>query len=299
MEQPAASSVVIISKFSPSFLDRKRRRRRRQQRQGSEVMLACPRDPCTRPMAAATSWGQLALIAVLTTQLVSISAGLPTSAQNIASINNNQPAFSSYLARQQTTMLYPSKTTQAPTQQFAPPPVNQNQLPSQFILNPYTRATHELLLNLRQQILTRSIKFDEHFRNLLSASKLNLHNTFADTYGMTYEHNTEIFTGMFEGLEQYYANGQIKLTKSMESFFARLYQKIFQVYNSNRSFSPSYLECATDQLTHLKPFKDVPEKLINEIRHAFVAARTFHQALNSGIDIIKTIISVSRRSPLF
>lgn len=116
---------------------------------------------------------------------------------------------------------------------------------------------------------------------------------FADTYGMMYEKNTEIFTSMFESLEQYYANGQINLTKSMENFFERLYQKIFQAYNSNKVFPPSYLECATEQLAHLNPFKDVPEKLINEIRHAFVAARTFHQALNSGIDVVKAIISVS------
>lgn len=116
---------------------------------------------------------------------------------------------------------------------------------------------------------------------------------FADTYGVLYEQNTEIFTGMFEELEQYYAKGGFKLTKSMENFFERLYQKIFKAFNQNRHFSDSYLECATQQLAHLKPFKDVPEKLIKGIKHAFVAARTLEQALNGGIDFIKEIISVS------
>lgn len=116
---------------------------------------------------------------------------------------------------------------------------------------------------------------------------------FVTTYGMMYEHNTEIFTNMYESLEQYYDTGRVGLTKSMENFFQRLYQKIFQVANSNRAFAPAYLECVSEQMTNLKPFKDAPEKLIIDIRHALVAARTFNQALNSAMDIIKNIITVS------
>lgn len=159
--------------------------------------------------------------------------------------------------------------------------------------NPYTNATHTILLDLRQQLITRALKFDEHFRSLLTESKMSLHKMFLNTYGMMYEQNTDIFANMFDSLEQYYATGQVPLTKSMESFFERLYQKIFQVVNRNRIFPANYLVCATEQLAHLKPFKDAPEKLIVDIRHALVAARTFNQALNSAIDIIKSIISVS------
>lgn len=159
--------------------------------------------------------------------------------------------------------------------------------------NPYTAATNNALLELRQQMLNRAVKFDENFRSLLTKSKISLHNMFVDTYGMMYERNVDIFTSMYESLEQYYARGDVNLTKSMSLFFERLYQKIFQEINVNRSFSASYLDCATDQLNSLKPFKDAPEKLIGEVRHAFVAARTFYQALNSGIDVIKTILTVS------
>lgn len=169
----------------------------------------------------------------------------------------------------------------------------QTQTPTQLQVGAFSKAADEALLELRQQMITRSMKFDEHFRQLLSNSKLSLHNLFADTYGMMYERNTEIFTGMFDSLEQYYAGGDIKLTKSMEIFFERLYQKIFQAYNTNKVFPPPYLECLTEQLAHLKPFKDVPDKLIDGIRHAFVAARTFNQALSSGITVIKNIVSVS------
>lgn len=168
---------------------------------------------------------------------------------------------------------------------------NQNQKPPPP--NPYIKSWIDLLLGLREQMIKRSEKFDQSFINLLSNSKRNLHNMFADTYGMLYLENTDIFTNMFESLEQYYANGQVKLTKAMDNFFEKLYLKIFQVLNINKSFTKSYLECATEQLAHLKPFKDVPDKLIGGMRHSFVAARTFVQALNGGIDVLKNIVSVS------
>lgn len=162
--------------------------------------------------------------------------------------------------------------------------------------NPYLKATDEILLNMRHQMVTRQLKFDQHFRDLLRDSKVSLHNMFTDAYGMMYQHNTDIFTSMYEELEQYYASGQIRLTHSMNRFFESLYQKIFQVFHTNRSFTPSFLKCATDQLAHLKPFKDIPEKLTDGVRHAFVAARTFVKALDNGVDVIKSIISVSRRN---
>lgn len=116
---------------------------------------------------------------------------------------------------------------------------------------------------------------------------------FTDTYGNLYERNAQIFTNMFDNLEQYYSKGGVKLTESMEHFFEELYQRIFQVFNPSRSFSDSYLACATKHLSIIKPFEDVPEKLTKNIKNALVAARTFEQALNGGIDFIKGIISVS------
>lgn len=157
----------------------------------------------------------------------------------------------------------------------------------------YSKAVDQLLLDLRQQMLSRSIKFDEHFRSLLSNSKISLHQMFQDAYGQIYEQNTEIFTDMFESLEQYYARGEIKLSESMDNFFRRLYQKIFQVYNQNKVFTSTYLTCATEQLVKLKTFKDISDKLIDGIRHSFVAARTFRQALNAGVDFTRGVMMVS------
>lgn len=159
--------------------------------------------------------------------------------------------------------------------------------------NSYTDAAVRLLLDLRQQMLNRSIKFDENFQSLLSDSKRGLHNMFLKTYGLYYELNTDIFTNMFEDLEQYYAKGQIKIADSMKNFFDRLYQKVFQAFNVGKQFSPDYLHCVRAQVASLRPFKDVPDKIIDGIRHGFVAARSFRLALDRGVEVIKAIVSVS------
>lgn len=243
-----------------------------------------------RLASLATTLFALILLAAIASQLPQAHCGtLLNSATTTTS--TSQPPYANVADRQalllqqvQPQVLANGNKQQISQQQQQQQPINSN---------PYTAATYSLLLDLRQQMINKALKFDDHFRNLLSSSKISLHNMFVDTYGMMYQHNTEIFTSMFESLEQYYATGQIKLTKMMETFFERLYQKIFQVVNTNRAFSPSYLECATEQLAHLKPFRDTPEKLIAEIKHTFVAARTFNVALNNGIDVIKGIISVS------
>lgn len=159
--------------------------------------------------------------------------------------------------------------------------------------NQYTTATYELLLDLRHQMMTSQFKFDDHFKDLLSKSKMSLHNLFLDTYGILYEKNAAIFTTLFDSLEQYYLNGKVRLTKSMENFFLALYQKIFQAYNLGYEFDSKYLDCTSAQLNQLRPFGDMPDKMIIGIRHGFLAARTFNQALSDGIDVIKDIITVS------
>lgn len=192
--------------------------------------------------------------------------------------------------------LSPSSSSSSPPSPSPSSSSHNQMIPTQNndLINPYTKAANDILLDLRQEMLVRSMNFDENFRHSLSRSKLSLHSMFKDTYGLLYEHNTEIFTSMFESLEQYYAHGQIKLTKTMENFFDGLYQKVFQVYNSYRSFTEEDLKCATQQISKLKPFKDVPDRLIEGVKRAFVSARTFTNALTRGIDVIKRIISVSK-----
>lgn len=62
--------------------------------------------------------------------------------------------------------------------------------------------------------------------------------------------------------------------------------------NAQHRFDKRYIECVNEQMTDLKPFGDVPTKLILDIKRSFVATRTFIQALSVGKDVVKNIMEV-------
>ena len=116
---------------------------------------------------------------------------------------------------------------------------------------------------------------------------------FLQTYGLLYERHSSIFTEMFEDLEHYYNTGGVDLSEALDTFFQRLYQKMFQVLNSQYKFDDKYLSCVSKHMDDLKPFGDVPKKLSQEIKRSFIATRTFVQSLSNGKDVIKNILEVS------
>lgn len=79
----------------------------------------------------------------------------------------------------------------------------------------------------------------------------------------------------------------------------RLYQKMFQVLNTQYSFDDNYLQCVGKLMDELKPFGDIPKKLKIEVKRSFVATRTFVQALSNGKDVLANIIEVSRPVPVY
>lgn len=64
---------------------------------------------------------------------------------------------------------------------------------------------------------------------MLRTSKKDFHEMFLRTYGMLYDRNSYIFEQLFENLEKYYLTGGVDLTFALDSFFDRLYRKMFQV----------------------------------------------------------------------
>ncbi|KAG8230058.1 hypothetical protein J437_LFUL009642 [Ladona fulva] len=120
----------------------------------------------------------------------------------------------------------------------------------------------------------------DFFRDLLSTSKKDFDDMFKRTYGIIYEQNSYVFTDLFEQLERYYTRGRIELSDAMDNFFATLYQKMFTVLNQQYHFSAKYMECVGDHMKELRPFGDVPHKLSVQVKRAFVATRTFAQALS-------------------
>ena len=116
---------------------------------------------------------------------------------------------------------------------------------------------------------------------------------FLQTYGLLYERNSYIFTDMFQQLEQYHSNGGIELNDVMDSFFHRLYSKMFQVLNAQYTFDETYLKCVSEKMEELKPFGDIPKKLKIEVQRSFVATRTFVQSMNQAAELFDRISQIS------
>jgi len=97
---------------------------------------------------------------------------------------------------------------------------------------------------------------------------------------------------MFQELEKYYASGGIELNDVLDSFFHRLYSKMFQVLNAQYTFDEVYLKCVSEKMEELKPFGDIPKKLKIEVRRSFVATRTFVQSMNSAAELFDKVSEI-------
>ncbi|GAB6022573.1 hypothetical protein CHUAL_006676 [Chamberlinius hualienensis] len=160
-----------------------------------------------------------------------------------------------------------------------------------------SRQEFHMILNTTVNLLqttyaARAQKFDEFFKELLKKSKKDFHEMFLKTYGMLYEKNADVFSDLFDGLESYYAFGNVNLMDVLDSFFTTLYQKMFTVLNAQYTFDQKYLGCVSEFMEDLQPFGDVPRKLSLQIRRAFVAARVFVRGLVFGKEVAKNMLDV-------
>lgn len=156
----------------------------------------------------------------------------------------------------------------------------------------FHRILNTTVTLLQTTFAARAQKFDDFFKELLKKSKKDFHEMFLKTYGMLYEKNADVFTDLFDGLESYYAIGNVNLMDTLDSFFTILYQKMFTVLNAQYTFDQKYLGCVSEFMEELQPFGDVPRKLSLQIRRAFVAARVFVRGLVFGKEVAKNMLDV-------
>ncbi|XP_067013760.1 glypican-6 [Anabrus simplex] len=156
----------------------------------------------------------------------------------------------------------------------------------------FDRAVRDSLEKPGSMLRVRARKFDDFFKTLLTTSKREFHDMFKKTYGIIYEQNSYVFTDLYEELERYYAKGQVDLAEALDNFFNTLYQKMFTVLNAQYRFDDTYLRCVGEHMSALKPFGDVPAKLSVQLRRAFVATRTFAQALSKASDVVSNMAKI-------
>jgi len=157
----------------------------------------------------------------------------------------------------------------------------------------YNKIMADKIGLLRNIFVSRTLKFDTFFMELLEKSKRDLHEMFIQTYGLLYRQNAHIFTNLFEDVKDYYKGGGINLMDALDNFFTILYQKMFELINSQYQFDANYLTCVAEHMDDLKPFGDVPQKLSVQVNRAFIAARTFVQGLSIGREVVFAVSKIN------
>ncbi|KAF5893708.1 glypican-6-like isoform X2, partial [Clarias magur] len=155
------------------------------------------------------------------------------------------------------------------------------------------RLMEESSSALRTVFTTKHRKFDEFFLELLDNSEKSLNQMFVRTYGNLFMQNSEIFEDLFSELRRYYTGGNVNLEEMLGDFWARLLEKMFQLLNSQFTFTDEYLECVSKYTDQLKPFGDTPRKLKVQITRALAAARTFVQGLMVGREVANRVAKVN------
>lgn len=138
----------------------------------------------------------------------------------------------------------------------------------------------------------------EFVQDIIGRSRKQLHDIFTRTYGVLYERNAYLFREYFHELKTYYLKGDVNLVGATNNFFSRLYQKMFQVMNSQYTFDDDYLTCVMKHMDGQKPFGDVPAKVASSVKRSMVATRAMVKALKSGYTIadeMKMVILTFRK----
>ncbi|XP_048053991.1 glypican-6a isoform X1 [Megalobrama amblycephala] len=157
----------------------------------------------------------------------------------------------------------------------------------------FEKLVDESSRTIRTVFTSRHKKFDEFFLELLDNSEKSLNDMFVRTYGKLYTHNSEMFEDLFSELKRYYTGGNVNLEEVLNDFWSRLLERMFQLLNSQYTFTDDYLECISKYTDQLKPFGDVPRKLKAQVTKAFIAARSFVQGLMVGREVANRVAKVN------
>ncbi|XP_043102511.1 glypican-6-like isoform X2 [Puntigrus tetrazona] len=157
----------------------------------------------------------------------------------------------------------------------------------------FEKLVEENSHTIRTIFTSRHKMFDEFFLELLDNSEKSLNDMFVRTYGKLYTHNSEMFEDLFSELKRYYTGGNVNLEEVLNDFWSRLLERMFQLLNSQYTFTDDYLECISKYTDQLKPFGDVPRKLKAQVTKAFIAARSFVQGLMVGREVANRVAKVN------
>jgi len=127
---------------------------------------------------------------------------------------------------------------------------------------------------------------------LIDSSGRELHDMFTRTYGILYQQNSQVFSELFHNLRTYFHGSTMNLDHVLNGFFSSLLLRMFTLLNGQYVFDQRYLGCISDRASDLEPFGDVPQKLNVQVKRALIAARMFHQGLQTGAEVVSALSRV-------
>ncbi|KAM9487277.1 glypican-6-like [Clarias gariepinus] len=157
----------------------------------------------------------------------------------------------------------------------------------------FGKFVDEATEDLRNTFESRYKRFDDFFLELLENTERSLNEMFVRTYGDLYTQNADVFQRLFSELKLYYIGGNVNLDETMDDFWTRLMERMFQLLNSQYNINDDYMECVNKHMDDLKPFGDVPKKVKAQVSRSFVIARTFVQGLEFGQGVATNASKVS------
>lgn len=144
-----------------------------------------------------------------------------------------------------------------------------------------------------QASLTSQYKaFDGYFLELLNRSEVALQETFHQSWGLLYTQNAGVFSDLYVELRRYYRGSNVNLEETLNDFWARLLEKLFNQANRQFLIGEDYLECVSKQTETLRPFGDTPRDLKLKVMRTFVAARSFIQGLVVSGEVVRKVSQV-------
>ena len=115
---------------------------------------------------------------------------------------------------------------------------------------------------------------------------------FKRTYESRYQNNSHVFKDLYKSLHQYFNGSELDLQSNVDTFFERLFQKIYVMSQPWSVFDLKYEHCIFESTNHVKPFGDIQRKVGHQIIRSFLASRVFLVGLKEGMEVASKLLQL-------
>ena len=115
---------------------------------------------------------------------------------------------------------------------------------------------------------------------------------FRRTYESRYQNNSYVFKSLYKSLHQYFNGSELDLQGSVDTFFEKLFEKIYVMSQPWSVFDKKYENCIFESTNYVKPFGDIQRKVAHQILRSFLASRVFLVGLKEGMEVATKLLQL-------